>query len=74
MSEKSSNTTQQEELGSRVSEKPPFQIEDGKIIYPEKVSIIHKDKVTDFKPFASIPGRYAVDNKDFAVATCGSLC
>jgi len=52
MSKNSSNTTQQEELGPRVTEKPPVQI-------GEKVSIIPENKVTDFNPLASIPGRYA---------------
>lgn len=58
MSKNSSNTTQQEELGSRVTEKPPVQI-------GEKVSIIPEDQVTDFNPFASIPGRYAKNNDEF---------
>lgn len=49
-------TTQQEELGPRVTEKPSFQIgENGE----KRVSIIPINHVTEFKPFASIPGRYA---------------
>ena len=67
MPKKSSDTTQEEELGSRVTDilRPLGIGKDDKFIYPEKVSIIHKSKVTDFNPFASIPGRYAIDNEDF---------
>ena len=67
MLKKSSNTTQQEELGSRVTDilRPLGIGKDDKFIYPEKVSIIHKSKVTDFNPFATPAGRYAIDNKDF---------
>ena len=58
MSKNSSNTTQQEELGSRVTEKPPVQI-------GEKVSIIPEDQVTDFIPFGTHPGRYAKKDGTF---------
>lgn len=70
MSEKSSNTpsntTQQEKLGPRVSSQPQVQEKnDGKIIYPEKVSIIHKENVPDFNPFAIPAGRYAKKDAEF---------
>tara|TARA_B100000035_G_C20913946_1_gene515274 strand:- start:227 stop:691 length:465 start_codon:yes stop_codon:yes gene_type:complete len=67
MSKNPSNTTQQEKLGSRVTDilRPLGIGKDEKFIYPEKVSIIHNSKVTEFNPFATPAGRYAINNEDF---------
>ena len=63
MPKKSSNTTQQEELGPRVSEKPQvLEIgENGE----QRVSIIHKDDINDFIATDTYSGRFAKKDGTF---------
>jgi len=63
MPKKSSNSTQQEELGPRVSEKPQVLGigENGE----QRVSIIHKDDVNDFIATDTYSGRFAKKDGTF---------